>query len=55
MTLGVALAALLYSGFGGDITAIRTVHAVRAALVVIAGIAIVYAALGIPSRRWEGQ
>jgi MFS family permease len=53
MTLGVTLAALLYSGFGGDITAIRTVPAVRAALVVIAGIAILYAALGVPSRRWS--
>jgi MFS family permease len=53
MTLGVTLAALLYSEFGGDITAIRTVHAVRAALVVIAGTAIVFAALGVPSQRWN--
>jgi hypothetical protein len=51
MTLRVSTAALLYSGFGSDNSTIATHRAVREALAVLAGIAILYAALGIPSRR----
>jgi MFS family permease len=48
MTLGVALAALLYSGFGGDHNTNDSLYAVREAFAVIAGIAILYAAVSIP-------
>jgi hypothetical protein len=50
---GVSAAALLYSEFGGDNSTIGTLHAVREALAVIAGIATLYAALGIRLQPWN--
>jgi DHA2 family multidrug resistance protein-like MFS transporter len=53
MTLGVALAAMLYSGFGGDNSAPNVLYAVREALAVVAAIATLYAAVGIPLHAAE--
>ncbi len=48
MTFGVTFAALLYSGFGGDNSPTNATYAVREGFAVIAAIAILYAAVGIP-------
>jgi MFS family permease len=47
MTLGVGTAALLYAAFGGDNSNLDALHAARESFAVIAGIAIVFAALSI--------